>query len=106
MKHHYFGQKNKLGQYYLLRNCSFEPSQHNYSSEVVDNCLEEIAVAFYLGKPATISVHRLNFIGAIHQENRKQSLKLMEKLLTKIMKEWPDVEFMTSVELGRLITNK
>lgn len=106
VRHHYFGQKNKLGQYYLLRNCSFEPSQHHYSSEVVDNCLKEIASAFLLGKPATISVHRLNFIGAIHKANRDKSLKLMECLLTKIMERWPDVEFMNSVELGHLITKE
>lgn len=103
VRHHYFGQKNKLEQYYLLRNCSFEPSQQNYSQDVVDNCLNEIAIAFRLGKPATISVHRLNFIGAIHKENREKSLALMECLLTKTMERWPDVEFMNSVELGHLI---
>lgn len=103
VRHHYFGQKNKFGQYYLLRNCSFEPAQHNYSSKVVDNCLKEIAMAFRFGKPATISVHRLNFIGAIHKENRDKSLKLLNNLLMGIMKKWPDVEFLTSVELGDLI---
>lgn len=104
VRHHYFGQKNKIGQYYLLRNCSFEPSQQHYSSEVVESCLKEIATAFLMGKPATISVHRLNFIGAIHKENRDKSLNLLESLLSKIMEKWPDVEFMTSVDLGRLIT--
>lgn len=106
VRHHYFGQRNKLGQYYLLRNCSFEPAQHNYSTGVVDNCLKEIATAFRLRKPATISVHRLNFIGAIHKENRDKSLKLLEMLLTSIMEKWPDVEFMTSVELGDLLFKK
>lgn len=106
VKYHYFGQRNKLGQYYLLRNCSFEPAQQNYSPEVVDNCLKEIAMAFRFGKPATISVHRLNFIGAIHKENRDKSLKLMEDLLSSIIKKWPDVEFLTSVELGDLILSK
>lgn len=103
--HHYFGQKNILGQYYLLRNCSFEPSQQNYSQDVVDNCINEIATAFRFGKPATISMHRLNFIGAIHQDNRDKSLKLMESLLKGIQMKWPDVEYMTSVELGRLLLN-
>lgn len=106
VRHHYFGQKNKLGQYYLLRNCSFEPSQCDYSIAVVDTCLNEIAMAFRLGKPATISVHRLNFIGAIHEENREKSLTLLDSLLTRIMNKWPDVEFMTSVELGDLLITK
>ena len=106
VRHHYFGQKNKFGQYYLLRNCTFEPSQQSYSSSVVDNCLKEIAMAFRFSKPATISVHRLNFIGAIHKENREQSLKLLNLLLSAIMKKWPDVEFMNSVEVGELLQDK
>lgn len=103
VRHHYFGQKNNLGQYYLLRNCTFEPSQNNYSQDVVDNCLSEIATAFSFGKPATISMHRLNFIGAIHKENRDKSLKLMESLLNGIQENWPNVEFLNSVEVGSLL---
>lgn len=106
VRHHYFGQKNKNGQYYLLRNCSFEPSQCNYTQEVVDNCLSEIATAFRFGKPATISVHRLNFIGAIYKENRDKSLKLMGNLLSSIIKEWPDVQFLDSVSVGNILQKK
>lgn len=106
VRHHFFGQINKLGQYYLLRNCSFEPAQSNYSESVVDNCLKEIAIAFRLGKPATISVHRLNFIGAIHEDNREKSLSLLDTLLKKILNRWPDVEFMTSAEVGGLLETK
>jgi len=46
----------------------------------------------------------LNFIGAINEKNRTQNLQLLEELLSKIMKRWPDVEFMSSDELGDLIT--
>ncbi len=101
--HHYFGQRNKYGQHYLLRNCSFEPSQNNYSQQVVDDCLRQIAIAFSLHKPATISTHRLNYIGAIRPENRDCSLKMLDSLLNNIVKVWPDVEFMTSVEVGKYI---
>lgn len=38
------------------------------------------------------------------EDNRNKNLKLLEKLLTKVLKKWPDVEFSTSVKLLNLIT--
>lgn len=102
--HHYFGQKNDLGQRYLLRNCTFEPIQNNYSSTVVDNCLKEISIAFQHHKPATISSHRLNYVGRIDVANRDKSLRLLDTLLGEVLKKWPDVLFMNSVAVGDLIS--
>lgn len=103
--HHYFGQRNKLGQHYLLRNCSFEPIQNNYSKSVVDSCLKQISIAFMHHKPATISSHRLNYIGRIDVTNRDKSLKLLDTLLSEIVKQWPDVLFVNSVSVGDLLKN-
>ena len=101
--HHYFGQTNKRGQHYLLRNCSFEPAQNNYSESVVDSCLKDIAIAFMHNKPATISSHRLNYVGRIDVTNRDKTLRLLDMLLAEIIKKWPDVIFMNSVEVGQLL---
>ncbi len=38
--------------------------------------------------------------------NRKSGLKQLSALLNKIEKTYPDVEYMTSVELGDLISSK
>ena len=103
--HHYFGQKNKIGQRYLLRNCTFEPTQNNYSSSIVDSCMKEISIAFMHHKPATISSHRLNYIGRIDLSNRDKSLKLLDTLLGEIVKQWPDVMFMDSASVGNIILN-
>lgn len=96
------GQKTSAGLINLVRNASWEPTQ-DCGKDVNGICLKQIAAAFRWNKPATISAHRLNFIGALHKENREQNIKLFRNLLTDIIKTWPDVEFMSSDELGNLI---
>jgi hypothetical protein len=103
-KYHWLGQKNENGQHYITRNCFFEPSQEG--KDWVDSCLSDIDIAFRWKKPAVISSHRVNYIGRLRPENRANGLKKLEVLLQSILAKWPDVEFMTSVELGDLITNK
>jgi hypothetical protein len=101
-KWHFIGQVNRYNQIYLQRNCAFEPSW-NQNIDWVNKCLWEIATAFKWYKPATISTHRLNYIGYIDESNRDKNLKLLALLLSEIINIWPDVEFITSVELGELI---
>ena len=104
-KYHYCGEKNKLGQYYLVRNCYFEPSQ-NPNIDYVDDCLNSIKIAFRWNKPAIISAHRLNFISVLNKKNRDSNLKQFRKLLNQIVQHWSDVEFLTSNLLGESIVNK
>ena len=40
----------------------------------------------------------------INPRNRDLNLPQFEQLLSRILKRWPDVEFMTSDKLGDLIT--
>lgn len=104
-KIHYMGTRNSLGQIYLMRNCYFEPSI-NKNIDTVDNCMKRIDIAFRWRKPAIISMHRLNVIGAIHEKNRTDNLKLLKQLLIEITKKYPDVEFMSSDKLGQLIESE
>jgi len=104
-RRHYLGEQNKLGQRYLVRNAHFEPSS-NTQKDWIDSTLKEIDLAFKFKKPAIIGSHRVNFIGYINQQNRDRNLKLLVKLLERIMKKWPEVEFMNSARLGTLIENK
>lgn len=103
-KYHYTGQKNHSGQFYLVRNAVFEPSSKKFS-DPVRNCLMEIEVAFRMRKPAIICSHRVNYIGAIFPENRTNSIILLKQLLTAIIDKWPDVEFMSSDQLGMLLSS-
>jgi len=100
-RYHYIGQKNMHGQYYITRNCFFEPSHPG--KDWTNSCLGEIEIAFRMNKPAIISTHRVNYIGAIDTGNRDRSLVKLKELLNGIKKAYPDVEFLTSVQLGNLI---
>jgi len=98
---HYLGQKNKYDQRYITRNCFFEPSLSG--KDWVDSCLNDIQIAFRWHKPAVVSSHRVNYIGALDTSNRDKGLDQLKQLLQTIVKRWPEVEFMTSAELGQLM---
>lgn len=95
------GQKNGNGQIYLVRNCSFEPSET--SRKNADYCMAQVEKAFRQGQAAIISSHRQNFIGELHPENRNNNIKQFKSLLTAIVKTYPNTMFMTSDEYGALL---
>ena len=99
-KNNFIGHQSPAGLTYLMRNCYFEPSQNTANAE---DCLERVKIAFRWKKPATISMHRLNVIGAIDENNRSKNLDSLKWLLKTIVKLYPDVEFMSSDEVGKLI---
>lgn len=99
---HWIGKQNSHNQTMITRNCHFEPSDP-LRLDWVSSCLSEIENAFKWNKPAVISSHRVNFIGFINQGNADFGLKELNRLLSSITGKWPDVEFMTSTELGIII---
>lgn len=104
-KYHYQGQKNKSQQVFLVRNAFFEPSM-NPSFDWMSDCLHRMETAFRWNKPAIISTHRLNFLGFINPKNRSANLPLFAQLLKTITQRWPQVEFMSSDQLGELMQQK
>jgi hypothetical protein len=105
-KYHYTGQRNKIGLIYLVRNAFFEPGMTDNKENCITDCLNRINTAFISGKPAIISTHRINYIGYIIEKFRDENLKIFNLLLTNLLKQHPDVEFMTSDELGSLVENE
>jgi hypothetical protein len=101
----HLGEKSESGLTFLIRNCFFEPAL-NPAIDPVDSCLKEINTAFLWNKPAIISTHRLNFIGEIVPENRTKNLRSFKTLIQKVQKKWPEVEFLTSDNLGININTK
>ena len=97
---HYTGQINELRQVYLMRNVHFEPTLMR-NIDLVSKCIADISCAFRLGRPAIVSVHRLNFIGNLEEENRSYTLRLLNSLLREILRKYPDIEFLTSDVLGQ-----
>lgn len=101
----YIGSRNQFNQINLSRNCAFEPSE-NPNKDWIDSCLKDIKIAFRWHHPAIICSHRVNFVGTMNVNNRDNGLRNLTLLLKKIKSQWPDVEFMSSDELGNLIKNK
>jgi hypothetical protein len=105
---HYTGMKNNSGQVYLSRNAAFEPgiSENDTYKNALQKGLKSIERAFRWHKPAIVSSHRINYVGFLNPDNRDNGLKMLDNFLTEVINRWPEVEFMTSVELGDLITQQ
>ena len=99
IRNQFWGHTNEQGQIYWRRNCTFEPYK-DQSADHITPCLNEIKIVFRWGKPAVINSHRINYVGGIDENHREQSLKKLKQLIAAILKKWPDVEFITSEELG------
>lgn len=104
VRFHWLGKKNRYNQRLVTRNCFFEPSDK--SKDWVDSCLSQMELAFKLNKPAVISSHRVNYVGGLDEANRKHGLTELDRLLKTALTKWPDVEFITSVQLGDIILGK
>jgi len=96
------GTRTKAGLIRLFRNCFFEPStKENYDWK--GDCMRRIEIAFKYGKAANICSHRVNFIGSIDASNTDRTLPEFRRLLQDVIRRWPDVEFVTSDQLGEII---
>ena len=100
----YTGKKNASGQYYLVRNCVFEPTEKR-GLDWVEFCMQQIEASFRWNLPANISSHRVNFCGLVDEHNRKEGIAALQLLLKKITQRWPDAEFMSSAALGELVAS-
>ena len=97
-----FRQKIKDNQLnFYVRNCAFEPNVNTAAS--MDITLRQIAAAFRWNKPAIISTHRANYVGGMNKQNREDGLIALQLLLRTIVKRWPDVEFMSTANMLRLV---
>ena len=105
IRQRFIGKKNTFGQVDLCRNAIFEPTE-SPQKDWVSACLKDIAIAFRWHHPAIICLHRVNYVGTINVENRDRNLMLLSQLLDQIQKKWPDTEFMSSDQLGDLITKQ
>ena len=99
---HYLGDINNFGQIYSVRNCSFEPTIDGTGFE---KTIKEIENAFLWKKPAIISSHRINFIGSLDVKNQQINAIEFKKLIECIIKKWPQVEFLHTMSLDKIIRN-
>jgi hypothetical protein len=89
------GESGDGGARYLVRDIYFEPILGHRAEQA----LTEIRRRWRLGRPALLEMHRSNFLseGSVHQH----SLQELERLLDSVLREWPQVRFMSTEELGQ-----
>jgi hypothetical protein len=108
---HYTGQKTKhTGIFYTTRNAFFEPLSKEYKilpseEEMVTITMKSVNKAIQSKKPAIIGSHRINFVGRLNKKYRDNNLKSLKTILHKIVESYPDVEFMDSGQLSKIIKN-
>jgi hypothetical protein len=95
-------REHHVGMINNVRNVVFEPTEEK-GIDWVSFTLKQIEAAFRWHRPAVISSHRVNFCGNIDVSNRKIGLGSLKRLLGEIVKRWPEVEFLSSVELMNLV---
>ena len=99
----YTGKNIYPGLTNLNRNVVFEPTEG--SRDWVTFAMRQIEIAFKCKKPAIISSHRVNFCGNIDEGNRQIGIHSLKNLLKNIIGRWPDVEFLSSEDLCKIIRN-
>ena len=94
------GQAGKGGTFYLVRNDYFEPAL-GHTAEQAMNALENKT---RLGRPTLLESHRFNFLGS--DERRTNSLAELEKLLQRSLDIHPDLAFMSTEKLARVLITR
>ena len=88
------GDRNELGQLYLVRNAMYEPVDGRREND----CIRHIEQAFKQGIPASISTHRYNYTRT--EDECEMSLAGLQKILYHCTKKYKDLRFVSSAELG------
>lgn len=104
-KFNYTGKKTCEGLRLMVRNVVFEPTDDR-GVDWVSHAMKQIEAAFRWNRPSIVSSHRVNFCGHIDPENREKGIRALKELLEKIVQRWPEVEFMSANELGKLMDSK
>lgn len=88
------GELSKSGQIYLVRDIYFEPMLGHRPERLVNDAREHTL----LGRPCLVEMHRFNFIGVA--EKCDSSLHILEAALEQLRCTFPEIRFMTSLELA------
>lgn len=94
------GELNKRGQIYLVRDVYFEPMLGHRPERLVN----DVRARVFLGRPCLVEMHRFNFIGAA--EKCDSSLSILESALEQLWRTFPEIRFMTSLELADAMRTK
>lgn len=94
------GDRSDAGQRYLVRNVMYEPVDGR-NTPLTAMC--ESRVAFRQALPITISTHRYNYTRSA--EETQSSINGLNRLLTQLEQNLPNIRYLSSPELGSCIDN-
>lgn len=94
------GELSKSGQIYLVRDVYFEPMLGHKPEQLVNDAKEHAR----LGRPCLVEMHRFNFIGAAKKCDT--CLHVLEAALEQLQHTFPEIRFMTSLDLVEAIRTK
>ncbi|MBK9332899.1 MAG: hypothetical protein IPM96_10980 [Ignavibacteria bacterium] len=95
----YFRRKN--GFVWSVRNARLDPHEdYGFNS---DQCIADIGKSFNNRLPAIIDFHRVNISGRYAPAYRDKTLSELKKLFDKIYVQWPEVKFLNSSVLNKII---
>lgn len=101
-RYFYTGERNSQGIIYSVRNCHFEPSTSQDDSNI-DALMLQVDSIFESHRIAVFSTHRINYVGGIDNNNRASTLRLLDSFLNRLLEKYPDVIFMSSNQLIRVL---
>ena len=101
-RYYYSGEKNMFNQTYSIRNCTFEPATAENESNV-GRLIKQVEKVLGQHKIAVFSTHRINYVSGLFEQNRKNTLSLLDGFLKELLKEYPDVEFLSSDRIIELL---
>jgi len=88
------GDRNELGQIYLVRNAMYEP----VDGRLEDDCIRHIEQVYKQASPTTISTHRYNYTRT--EDECEMSLAGLQKILHHCTTKYTNLRFVSSPELG------
>ncbi|MDA3787609.1 MAG: hypothetical protein PF503_03825 [Desulfobacula sp.] len=95
------GDQSPLGLIYLVRTVMFEPKDFSDAEKI---CIKGIEQAVNQGLPVVISTHRYNYAGT--GSCLISSVEALDRILNFITKNYNDIHFLNSEELGKIIEKK
>jgi hypothetical protein len=96
----YNGQSGEKNIIYLVRDAYFEPSLGHTAMQALSALLSKTR----LGRPTLFETHRFNFLGT--EEEKKQALAELERLLRMAVENYPDLAFLSSGTLATILKNQ
>jgi hypothetical protein len=82
---------------YLVRDDYFEPSLGHTAVQAIGR----LSAKTRLGRPTLYEMHRFNFLGS--EKKRNRALEELECLLGEVLKQYPDLAFLSSIELATIL---